>query len=448
MRRMAMVGLVGLVVCCVAGTSRADDLLALYKAALVNDPQLETAALEQEIGRREFWDGLFAYFPRVTGQYDAKRRQQRVISSENTVFALGKDTYNIVQGFAELRQPLFDWEALATAKRGKALEQQAVAKFAAAQQLLILRVAVAYFDILSAKEKMRLLTSADIVTGKELVFIRERLAAGLALRSDAKDVEAQKALTESELVDARNELSDAFEALSEITGYRPAQVAAFARFVPTISPAPAIEEEWVHYTLRNNNDLLAQQFAVDIAQYERGQILGGNLPKAEIVGTYDYLDQAGSLFGGGSKGDDLTVGVRLSIPIFNAKGEGYQGIKQAFRRDVEVQKLDQLRRQYVRETKNFFREVVGAQRKVRALNEAVEASAERLRESREEREAGKATTIDVLKAQRENLRSQRDLFVARVDFVVNTLKLKNRAGILSESDVQYLNSFLVGGEGK
>ena len=415
---------------------------------MLNDPQLETAALEQEIGRREFWDGLFAYFPRVTGQYDTKRRQQRVISSENTVFALGKDTYNLVQGFAELRQPLFDWEALATAKRGKALEQQAVAKFAAAQQFLILRVAVAYFDILSAKEKMRLLTSADIVTGQELIFIRERLAAGLALRSDAKDVEAQKALTESELVDARNELSDAFEALSEITGYRPAQVAAFARFVPTIRPAPASEEEWVAYTLRNNNDLLAQQFAVDIAQFERGQILGGNLPKAEIVGTYDYLDQAGSLFGGGSKGDDLTIGLRVSIPIFNAKGEGYQGIKQAFRRDVEVQKLDQLRRQFVRETRNFFREVVGAQRKVRALNEAVEASAERLRESREEREAGKATTIDVLKAQRENLRSQRDLFVARVDYVVNTLKLKNRAGILSELDVQYLNSFLVGGEGK
>ena len=440
-----MVGLVGLVGCFAAGTSRADDLLALYNAALESDPQLETAALEKKIGRREFWDGLFAYFPRVTAQYDKKRRQQRVISSENTVFSLGKAHYDLDQAFAELRQPVFDWEAVATARRGKALERQAAAKFAAAQQLLILRVAEAYFDILSAEEKMRLLTAADIVTGKELSFIRERLDAGLALRSEAKDVEAQKALTESELVDARNEVSDNFEALSEIVGYRPAQVAAFARFVPTTGPAPTSQEDWVRRALENNNDLLAQQFAVDVAKYERAQIHGENLPKLEVVGTYDYLDQEGSLFGGGSKGDDLTIGLRVSVPIFNAKGEGYQGRKQTARRDVEVQKLDQLRRRVARETKNFFRQVAGAQRKVRALDEAVEATAERLRESREERKAGKATTVDVLKAQRENLRAQRDLFVARIDYVVNTLKLKSRAGILSERDVHYLNAFLVGG---
>ena len=51
--------------------------------------------------------------------------------------------------------------------------------------------------------------------------------------------------------------------------------------------------------------------------------------------------------------------------------------------------------------------------------------------------------MDVLDAQRELLRARRDFARSRYDYLLDTLRLKQAAGILAETDLALINNLLV-----
>ncbi len=145
---------------------------------------------------------------------------------------------------------------------------------------------------------------------------------------------------------------------------------------------------------------------------------------------------------GGSKTQDVTVGVRLSVPIFNSDGRGYTYLKENGQVLLEQQKLEQLRRRVAREVRDFLNSAIGASRKHEALSKAVEATRVRYEELSAKNRSGSVTSVDVLKAQRDLVRAERDRFDAIVEYVLAVTRLKARTGSLSELDIQYFNRFL------
>ena len=57
-------------------------------------------------------------------------------------------------------------------------------------------------------------------------------------------------------------------------------------------------------------------------------------------------------------------------------------------------------------------------------------------------EVGTRTIVDVLDAQRELLRARRDYARSRYDYLLDSLRLKQSAGILSEEDLVMINALL------
>ena len=57
-------------------------------------------------------------------------------------------------------------------------------------------------------------------------------------------------------------------------------------------------------------------------------------------------------------------------------------------------------------------------------------------------EVGTRTAIEVLNAEREIFRSQRDYANARYDYLLNTLRLKIAVGLLSIDDLDQINNWL------
>ncbi|MGI9331778.1 MAG: TolC family protein, partial [Gammaproteobacteria bacterium] len=57
-------------------------------------------------------------------------------------------------------------------------------------------------------------------------------------------------------------------------------------------------------------------------------------------------------------------------------------------------------------------------------------------------EVGTRTSVDVLDADRDVFEARRDLAVARYEYILNVLRLKQAAGTLSDEDVGLINSFL------
>jgi len=58
-------------------------------------------------------------------------------------------------------------------------------------------------------------------------------------------------------------------------------------------------------------------------------------------------------------------------------------------------------------------------------------------------DAGTRTSVDVLLSQRQLYSSQRDYSVARYTYLTNSLVLKQVAGILTPTDVEAINKWLV-----
>ena len=57
-------------------------------------------------------------------------------------------------------------------------------------------------------------------------------------------------------------------------------------------------------------------------------------------------------------------------------------------------------------------------------------------------ELGTRTSVDVVNAQRDLLRAQRNHSRARYDYVLNTLQLKQAAGLLNQDDLMGINNWL------
>lgn len=423
-------------------TARAQSLSEIYEQALNNDPGLQSAQIGTLIGQREFRDALFGYFPRVQGYFDVDQKYQDIISSDNAVFSIGKANYPVMEGIVEARQPLFDYGRFMRIRRGAALEARSFAEFTQGRQELILKVCEGYFKALAAAKRVELVRSAQTAINAELRSVREKGRAGQVPRSEVKEIEAQSQIALSELIDAQNRFGDSLEALSEFTGSPVPGIKRLARTMPLKPPQPADPTVWLEQAAAGNSELLAQQLAIDAASYRRDEMVGDYLPSVEAKATYGYVDQDGSQFGGGSRTQDVSVGVRLSVPIFNSDGRGYTYLKENGHVQIEYQKLEQLRRRVAREVKDFLNSALGASRKYDALTNAVEATRIRFKELKAKNKSGAVTSVDVLKAQRDLVRAERDRFDAIVEYVLAVTRLKARTGTLSELDIQYFDRFL------
>jgi outer membrane protein len=424
------------------GIAHSETLMQVYDLALANDPAFASAEVQTLIGHREYREALYSYFPRVTGRADYDRRNQNIIDSDNQVFDIGKAKYSVKQGLVELRQPIIDYGRLMRIRKGSAMEQRSLALFANGRQDLILKVCDGYFRSLSQLKRIQLIEAAKKAIETQLRFARERSKAGQVATSELKEIEAQAQLAFSELVDAQNEYRDRLESLVELTGSPIRGVAPFKTNLPLLPPNPADVESWIQMAADGNHELHAQQLATDVASYHREEEIGQYMPNMEATGTYDYTDQGGSQFGGGSETSDLTFGMRVNVPIFNAEGTGYTYIKKSYEVRVESLKLEQLRRKVAREIRDFYNLAIGASRKHKALSEAVAATQVRLNELSEKNRAGQVSSVDVLEAQRDLVRAQRDQFDALVEYILNMTRLRARAGVLSEDDILFLGRFL------
>ena len=80
--------------------------------------------------------------------------------------------------------------------------------------------------------------------------------------------------------------------------------------------------------------------------------------------------------------------------------------------------------------------------KVKALHQAILSSEKALDASQAGFEVGTRTIVDVLDSQRELLRARRDHARSRYAYLLNTLRLKQAAGIVEEGDLNSINAML------
>jgi outer membrane protein len=429
----------------------ANDLRSFYELALTRDATLQAAGFERDAAIEIRPQALALWLPQVSADASVARERAGfqagpTLGSQAADCALSaaaglQHCYGTVHSLGiNMSQTLWSFQAFSQLKEANFQAAAAEATFRSAQQNLLLRVAQAYFAILSGSDQLAANRAEREAFGTLLNQARTRQQTGVGPRSDVEQAQAFFDATEQSVIDAQNALDDAHLALTEIIGAHAAAIAPLREDIPLLSPDPMSAEEWVGAARQENFDVRTAQLKMEAAQRDISAQRGRGLPTLSLTGSSSKLRQDEVL--GGNETLD-TVGVSFSWPLFQG-GAVASAVRQSRALFREAQaSYDSAQRDTERQTRAAFRGIVSGIHRIGAARRAADSGHGAVEASRRNVEFGTGTEFDLLNAQNNYYAAVRAYSQSRYDYLTSVLTLKQQAGRLTERDLAAVDELLV-----
>jgi len=413
----------------------ADNLLSVYRQALDADPAYRAATAAWQAALEAKPQSRAGVLPSLTLSGNLSRDRFDPRTDSPTTYATNQN-YGI-----GLRQPVYRRDRFIQLQQADSRIAQADAQYAAARQDLILRVAIRYFAVLGARDNLAFVRADKEALTRTLDQARQRFEVGLAAITDTLKAQAAYDIALSDEISAEQALADAREALHELTGAEPAALDVLKKDIPLNVPEPDDQEQWVASAVEQNPLLLAATAAAETARREIQVQRSGHYPNVDITADYSYRD---TQFGGITplERNDSAIGIELTMPLYQGGLVNSQTREQRSLYQQALEQQEQQLRATERQTHNNYRGIVSNISRVQALRKAIESNAKAYEAAKSGFDVGTRDIVDVLDAQRELLRARRDHARSRYDYLLNTLRLKQAAGILEEADLAQVNALL------
>lgn len=407
-----------------AQQAHAADLLQVYKQALVNDAQYASARSALSAGKEKLPQAKSLLMPSIG------------LSGANTRVYAERADFNTYNYTLALSQPLFRpgyWEQFAQGQLAVAASE---ASFAQSQQDLIVRVAQAYFDVLTTQDALEAVKAQKVATSEQLASAKRNFEVGTQTITDTHEAQSRFDLISAQEIAAQNDVEIKRTALQQIIGQLPASLSGLRSGVTLSAPQPAQMDSWVESAEKQNYSVVAAQINLNIAKHDIKRNRSGHLPTVDLQVANDHRNT------GAGRSNSSSVGVVWNVPIFagfgiDSKVRESIALEDKARNDLEVAK-----RAAAQGARQAFFGVTAGLAQVKALEAAEVSSKSALESNKLGYQVGVRINIDVLNAQQQVYSTRKDLSKARYDTLVNGLRLKAAAGNLKEDDVLAVNALL------
>ena len=429
MKKILMVSLLALM----SQAGSAEDLMQVLDMAFEKDPVLREAVAVRESRKEARPLALSGLLPNISVSGDASARNSDIDNGPS-------DSYRVSNLGINLLQPLYRRDRFVRLEQADWQLELADAEYRAKEQDLILRVADAYFKVLSAKEGVTYVQADKKAIARQLEQAKQRFEVGLIAITGVHEAQARYDQAVTDEILAQNELDNAWEDLRQILGMVPERLAELKEQISLEPPVPASIDEWSASGLENNPSVKAASDATQIAQREIEVQNSGHYPTLDLVGGYNSFQTSQDRVFDVNTG---TIGIQLNVPLYS--GGGVTAATRQARADLVAaqERLDQARRATDKAVRNAYRGVQASISAVRALEAAKISTKSALDATQAGFEVGTRTLVDVLNSQRDYYRSLRDYARARYVYIVNMLRLRQAAGVLSVKDIEKVNALLV-----
>lgn len=436
----------------------ATDLVQAYDLARQSDPQFSAAEAQKYATGEGIVQSRAALLPQISA--DANYGTGNSSSSGNQVFAGAPTAIN--SSYSEsssrssgvnVRQTIYDHANYTRLGASRARARGAEADYDSAADALIVRVADAYFNVLTAIETLASSRAEERSVKRQLDQADKRLEVGLAPITDVHEARARFDSARANAILQATALDDAYEALAEITGERLANLKGLAAdFRPENTDSKTIEE-WVAIALASNPTLRSRAEALAAAEKDVATARAAHYPTLSATASYgddaswgesrrrSSLPEIQSEFGNASTGP--RYGITLSVPIFSGFATQSRVRQALYTRDAAADQLEQQKRAITRATRGAYRNLISGAAEIEARRLAVVSTQAAYEAGEAGLEVGTRTIVDVLIAQQQLFLAQREFARARHAYLVNVLRLKQAAGILEATDLESVNRSLV-----
>jgi outer membrane protein len=424
----------------------AADLLDTYHAAQSQDAVFAAARAAHQAGLEKLPQGRALLLPSVnvsaSSTYNNGSIQYNGGGILASVLPSGGYSYNSNGYGVNLVQPLFRQQNRVAYSEAGLQVEQADAQFRSAQQDLILRVAQAYFDVLTAQDAIQLAEAQKTAISEQLEQAKRNFEVGTATVTDTYEAQARYDAVNAQEIAARSNLEIKKRALQQLTNTMPDSLSPLGEQLKLEPPQPTDAEKWIADAQQHNLQLEAAQIAADLSDKEVARNRGNHYPTLDLVASYTQNYANGGVQGIGSDDANKSIGVQLNLPLYQGGALNSKLREAEANRDRAQQELENARRNVATQTRQAYLGVADGIAQVQALQQALKSSESVLDATKLGQEVGVRTNLDVLNAQQQLYSTRRDLYQAEYNYLLSQLRLKAAAGILAEEDLAAINQAL------
>jgi outer membrane protein len=430
---------VAAVLACGAAGASAQSLSALYEAARGYDPT---------------YLGARATFDSAQYTYDVAKALNRPVVSATVQGGAAhldfpdqiprvEDT-RTVQGTLTGQVPIFNRQNSLTIDQAERAFNAARDTLALAEEDLLVRFASAYFDVLSSAAALETVLADKRAISEQLASAKRNFEVGNATITDTREAQARYDLAIAQEVAARADLLVKKVTLDQLVGRTGVVPLGLPGSVTLPAVLPSQAEDWVRLAKADNPSLHQAQFAYEVAQLQTQKDKAGHLPTVGLTGSYSAAHGNSNIpvITSTLSVNTAQVGIIVNIPIYSGMAVQNQVLADVRLEEKARTDVQAANDAVVLGTRTAF---VGAQAQaatVKALEAAESSSRLALEATQLGYKVGVRVNLDVLNAQSQLASTVRDLYKARYDYLLATLKLRQAAGTLTANDIDALNSLL------
>ncbi len=441
--------------------ARADDLFDILQLALENDPVLRQAEASYRANRETMVQTRSALLPalgargatsRLTSGPTSNRYREvtnpvtgesmRVVTQREHSFSDGVNNHNWGVSLSQSLLNLADWYNFQSAR---ATDRAAAVNLAAQEQELIMRVAAAYFDVLRALDLLEVNIQEEEAARRSFEQTSQREEVGLVAITDVYDAQAAYDLARNTTILQADILQARREALEAITGRSHPEIDALRDDFPIVDAEGSLAE-WESQAMTNSLAVTAAEFNLEASRRSLQARKSDRLPTIDFSGQFGHFATApivsqGIQIGGGSS-DRTQLTLNLTIPIYN--GGALRSRQRAAQYNVMAaeESLELTERQLLQNIRNAYRRVATDVLVIAQRQQSIVSAQSSLEATELGAEVGTRNIVEVLRAREILYRALRAYADARYNYVIDSLTLKQVAGILTPQDIIELNSWL------
>jgi len=408
--------------------AQAYSLAEAAAAALAQDPSYRAAEQARLAGQEKKPQGIAGLLPSVSGTAAARDLSYAGADLDYRSYSLS------------LTQPLFNLASIQAARQGFEQVKASEATFQAARQEALLRVAEAYFKVLTEQDNLSSVQAEKTAIGEQLEQAKRSFEVGSATVTDQQEAQARFDLAVAKEIAANNSLSVARSALVLLTNQPlPDRLVGPSGSIAIARPEPSTAEPWIEQARTNSFSVLKAQAEAVSARYEVTKKMAGHLPSLDLVANRTYSQETTAV---DTNSGSNYVGLSLTVPLF-AGGLTLSQTREASALQVKADlDLQATRLQAEQSARTAYLNAVAGLSQVQALEAAEKSSKLALDSNKLGYEVGVRINIDVLNAQQQLYAAQRDLSKARYDTLLAGLKLRASVGSLQTNDLDSVSQLL------
>jgi outer membrane protein len=428
----------------VVGSACAEDLVQIYREAQRSDPSLAAARANWLATQERVPQARASLLPNVaaTGNVNANEGRQTIYSDPRFV----NDNVYAASSFSiSASQPLFRPQNVVALSQAQRQVEQADFTLAQQQQDLIIRVTVAYFDVLLAQVNVELAEAQKAAVSEQLAQARRNFEVGVATITDTNEAQARYDSIVAQEIIARNDLENRRTALRAIIGRMPRDLTRLGpAFEPTL-PEPNVLDFWLDRALTDNLAVRIAGYNLDVATLEIDRARAAHLPTVDLVASAAHALGTGSLtLGSNAQTRTTLIGLAMNFPIYQG-GFVDSRVREAIAlQETARQNLEGARRSALSNAQVGFAGVNSAAASVSAFEQALRSAQTALESNRLGLEVGVRTNLDVLNVTQQLFQVRRDLAQSYFNYLISLLRLKASIGGLTEQDLEDINRRLSG----